>query len=244
MPEKLNNKLIFFLLIQILLVLGILLSPTIWMILPAAGVWLLFLQKFRPGVLRAVIAAVLIYFVLLESSLFVFLIGDRIAPDPVSGTETMIVPGAVLAGDQPGLYLKLRLDRAAELLKEYPGMAVVVTGWQGPDETVSEAEAMKNYLISQGVQADRILEEKKGYDTIHNFEFSRVILEEKALSSTVIIITNDFHSFRSEALARTTGLRPVSVTVPSPGLSFVKYLFREAASLLKVQLHYGLALQK
>lgn len=242
--EKLEqSKTIFFGSILILLGVGIILSPTVWMITIALLIWSLLIRRFAPGLVKSAIALVLIYLVMMESSVFLFMIKDRIAPDRILGTETIIIPGAGLAGREPDLYLRLRLERAVLLLKEFPAMPVVVSGWQASDEVISEAQAMKDYLIRQGIPDDRILVEPRGYDTIRNFEYSAEVLKLHRLSNDVIIVTNNFHSFRSNAIARSLGLKPVSAPAPSPGPLFIKYLLRETLSLAKIQVYFGLSLK-
>ncbi len=238
-----QSRAVFFGLILILLGVGIIVSPTLWMILVVFLIWSLLIKRFAPGLIKSAIALVLIYFVMMESSVFLFMIKDRIIADHILGTETIIIPGAGLAGREPDLYLRLRLERAVLLLKEYPAMPVVVSGWQASDEEVSEAQAMKDYLIRQGIADDRILEEPMGYDTIRNFEYSAEVLKTQGLSKDVIIVTNNFHSFRSMTIARALGLKPVSAPAPSPGPLFIKYLLRETLSLAKIQFYFGLSLK-
>lgn len=241
-PRK-PNKLGLFSLILILLGVGILISPTIWTFLIVFLIWGVLIRQFSPGRLRSLIALFLIYFVIMESSVLLFMIKDRIRPDRILGTETIIVPGAGIRGQEPDLYLKLRLDRAVILLRDYPAMSVVVSGWQASDEVTTEAEVMKNYLIRQGVAPGRILAEPNGHDTIRNFEYSANLLTAHGFSNEVIIVTNNFHSFRSAAIARTLGLKPISSPVSSPGPLFIKYMMRETASLAKIQLYFGFSLK-
>ncbi|MFZ2258610.1 MAG: YdcF family protein [Clostridiaceae bacterium] len=229
-------------LVMILMVIGIVVSPSIWMVLVVVLIWGLLVRQFAPGVLRSVIVLGLIYVVILESAVLLFMIKDRILPDPIMGHETIVVPGAGIRGQEPDLYLKLRLDGALLLLQTNPAMTVIVSGWQAQDEVSTEARVMKNYLIRQGISASRILEEPKGQDTIRNFEYSAELLRAKGSSPDIIIVTNNFHSFRSAAIARSLGLNPISVPVSSPGFGLIKYLVREVASLAKIQLHFGFSL--
>lgn len=243
MIKQARSKPVCFGLSLILFGVGISLSPTVWMIPVVFLIWGLLISWFAPGFIRSAIALVLIYFVIMESSVLLFMIKDRILPDRILGTETIIIPGAGIVGREPDQYLRLRLEQAVLLLRQFPTMPVVVSGWQASDEEVSEAQVMKDYLIRQGISGDRILEEPAGYDTIRNFEYSAELLKRQGSSNEIIIVTNNFHSFRSMAIARSLGLKPVSAPASSPGPLFIKYLIRETLSLAKVQLYFGLSLK-
>ena len=52
--------------------------------------------------------------------------------------------------------LKRRLDAAIHYLEENERTMVVVSGGRGPGEDISEADAMEQYLIEQGVAENRI----------------------------------------------------------------------------------------
>ena len=54
----------------------------------------------------------------------------------------------------------------------------VPSGGQGPDEVISESEAMARYLLEQGVEPERILCEDKSVNTLQNMQFSKAKIEE------------------------------------------------------------------
>lgn len=116
--------------------------------------------------------------------------------------DYIIVLGARLYGDQPAPLLQYRLDAAVKYHKKYPDIPIIVSGGQGQGEDISEAEAMKKYLIDHGVVASVIIEENKSTNTNENIGYSKKIIE--ALTTTdydVVIITNGFHCYRSKLLA-------------------------------------------
>lgn len=80
---------------------------------------------------------------------------------------------APLRGERVSLTLKLRLDAALEYLEHSPNTAVIVSGGKGDGENISEAEAMKRYLVSHGVDEGRIITEDKSTSTWENFKFSK-----------------------------------------------------------------------
>lgn len=234
---------VFYLVAGLCFLTGVLLCPSLWMIPLALIVWAFLVRRWSLKPLRAALTLGLVYFVMLEAAVLLFMVRDWVRPEPIRGDETLIVPGAGLRGLEPDLYLKERLDGAVSLLKAYPDLSVIVSGWQAADELATEASVMKAYLVGQGIAAGRIQEEPRGYDTIRNLEYSKDLLEARGADKRVILVTSSFHSFRSAAIARALGLEPVSRPVPSPGALLLKYLVRETASLVKVQLHFGLSLR-
>ena len=49
---------------------------------------------------------------------------------------------------------------------------MIVSGGQGSDEAISEAEAMRRYLVEQGIRNEEIIMEDKSTNTEENLVFS------------------------------------------------------------------------
>ena len=60
--------------------------------------------------------------------------------------DYLIVLGAQMKTGGPSKALQYRLDEACRYLDENPGIKVIVSGGQGTDEPVSEAQGMYDYL--------------------------------------------------------------------------------------------------
>jgi uncharacterized SAM-binding protein YcdF (DUF218 family) len=129
-----------------------------------------------------------------------------------SHPTTLIVLGCKVNGDTPSLSLQKRIDAAADYLLENPSVLVIVSGGQGPDEWISEAEAMKIQLLKKGIALERIMMEDKSTSTIENLEFSKNILLEKGLGTDVIIITEGYHMLRAQTLASRADLNAEGVS--------------------------------
>lgn len=129
--------------------------------------------------------------------------------------DYIIVLGARVMGNEPGLTLKGRLDRALEYVKKNDDdCKIVVSGGKGDGENISEAEAMKRYLVERGIKTDMIIKEDKSVNTMQNFEFSRDKIEkdskENVADVDVKVVTTDFHAFRSEKYAKRAGYERLS----------------------------------
>ena len=91
--------------------------------------------------------------------------------------DYIIIHGAGLDGPRPTPLLAGRIDKALELWnKQYQHGKFVVSGGQGADEIVSEAQAMRDYLLEKGVSADAILMEDKSTTTWENLRYSLAII--------------------------------------------------------------------
>ncbi len=151
--------------------------------------------------------------------------------DPPQETDAVIVLGAGLVGESPSQALRARLEAAVRYWNAYPDTVLIVTGGQGADELISEAEAMRRYLVDRGVPDAQILCEDRARNTEENFAFSVVLLPEGA--QTVGVVSNEFHLFRSRILARREGLVPVAISAPTPRLDLkILYFVREYFSIL------------
>ena len=131
--------------------------------------------------------------------------------DNINYTEdAVIVLGSGIRGDKVTLPLKMRLDKAVEYHFENPDALIVVTGGQGFQETVTEAYAMKKYLISKGVNEEVIVKEEMATSTNENMRFSKAILDtyfEKDYD--IVVITNNFHIFRGVSIVGREGFKKV-----------------------------------
>ncbi|HVJ48435.1 YdcF family protein [Desulfitobacterium sp.] len=182
-------------------------------------------------VLRLGILVLLASFILIES-LLLYNTKDSMP----SQVDYLIILGAGLNGDQLSWTLWERVDKGLRILQNNKEMRVVVSGGQGPGEWITEAEAMQRYLVEQGIAKERILKEEKSTSTMENFRYSRELLEQQPSydpSEPVLVITNDFHIFRSKLLARRNGLNPVGVPSPTPWYLRPNVYLREYFAVVK-----------
>lgn len=156
---------------------------------------------------------------------------------PPPDNATVIVLGAGLKGERPARMLTGRLDAAAEYLKAHPNADCVVSGGQNEDEIVSEAFAMRTYLIEKGIDGDRIYMEDQSTSTYENLQYSKRVIEENGLNPTVAIATQEFHQLRGQSFAKQAGFETVgAVTAHSPFYLLGSYWIRDFAGLCHMAL--------
>ncbi|MFB7180635.1 YdcF family protein [Streptomyces sp. NPDC056257] len=83
---------------------------------------------------------------------------------------------------------------------------LIVSGGKGSDEKVSEARAMADWLIAEGVPAEHVVLEDRSTTTEENMRFSRELMEAHDPGYRCVVVTNNFHAFRAAMLARKTGV--------------------------------------
>lgn len=164
-------------------------------------------------------------------NLFVYEYGQR---DNVTYQEdAVIVLGARVNGETPSLILGERLNVALRYYQQNPRVMIVVSGGQGPDEIMTEAQAMKKYLVARGVPAERILQEGKSRNTSENIRFSKLILDQHFDTAyQTVLITNDFHLLRSMIIADRIGLKSAHLHAKIPRHMVPANYLRETISLL------------
>lgn len=141
------------------------------------------------------------FFVLVEGCIIVNGLGVNVPKN----SDYLIVLGARVRGETLSLSLKARLDVACEYLKENPETKAVLSGGQGEGEDISEAEAMRRYLVEQGIDEERLYLENQSRDTTENLKYSFEIIDGEKEDASVIVVTNRFHVLRSKMIAKDLG---------------------------------------
>lgn len=146
--------------------------------------------------------------------------------------DVMIVLGCQIWGEGPSEMLEYRLQNALKLYKNGISKHIIVSGGQGPDEAITESKAMKKWFVKNGVNESVIYEEDKSTSTYENLKFSKVIMDKQGFKDAVLV-TSDFHVFRSLWLAKRLGFE--SKGAPSKTVDHLKpfYYTREIISNIK-----------
>lgn len=120
--------------------------------------------------------------------------------------DCVIVLGCQVQGETPTYMLCDRLNAALTVLEKNPGAKCVVSGGQGPRESITEAEAMRRYLVARGIADERIICEEKATSTRENLLFSSEKIEERGITGDIVVVTNEFHQYRAHIYAVRAGL--------------------------------------
>ena len=156
--------------------------------------------------------------------------GFRCAPP--DNLDYLIVLGAQVRKDGPSYILKRRLDKAADYLEANPDTICIVSGGQGSNEPFPEAVGMAEYLTGRrGISSNRIVQEPVSANTVQNITNSMQFIE---AGSSVGIVTNNFHVFRSLKTAERLGLNDVyGIGARSRALFLPNNMCREFFAVIK-----------
>ena len=133
--------------------------------------------------------------------------------------------------------LKGRVDKALQFWREQrraTGKAAVLvpSGGQGPDEPVPEAEAMRRYILEQGVPDECVMTEARSTSTFQNMAFSKTLIEQARPGGKVAFATTNYHVFRSGIWARLAGLEAEGMGSRTRWWYWPNAFMRECAGLL------------
>ena len=160
---------------------------------------------------------------------------DHIRGDP----QVMVILGCQVKSWGPSVLLQDRLDKALDYLEDHPDLTIVVSGGQGPDEPVSEARCMYDYLTEHGVDEAQILLEDQSHNTVENLRYTVDLLAEAGYDTTadMVVVSNGFHLTRVRMLwSRVCGGDYNLSTLAAPSShvpSRLKMYIREPLALVK-----------
>ena len=149
-----------------------------------------------------------------------------------SEDATVVVLGCRAYGSRPSIMLASRLDAANEYLTEHPDAICIVSGGQGPDESMPEAECMYLYLTEKGIAPERIYREDASTSTRENLLFSQEIIETEGLNPEIAIVTNEYHEYRASMVGDALEMECSSIPASTPLWLFPTYYMRELYGIL------------
>ena len=132
--------------------------------------------------------------------------------NPTYNKDYIVILGCAIKKDGT-LYplIRGRVDRAIKFYKdqlEATGKKAVFvpSGGQGSDEIISEGEAMKRYLLEQGIEESQIMAETRSTTTLENMKFSQELISKEQPNAKVAFSTTNYHVFRGGMFAREAGM--------------------------------------
>ena len=165
-------------------------------------------------------------FILVEG-MIIFNINEGENITNIDNIDTMIVLGAKLDGTKLSNTLKLRLDKTIEYYNKHKNINIIVSGGKTNNLDFSEALAMENYLIANGVNKNNIIKEDKATSTLENIIYSKKILEDINYNGKVLIVTSDFHLFRGRLITSILGIENKGICSKSELSKRIYYMIKE-----------------
>lgn len=133
--------------------------------------------------------------------------------------------------------LKGRVDKAIDFMKYQKSstdkdLVFVPSGGQGDDEIISEAEAIKRYLLSSGIEKEKIITENKSRTTMENLRFSRKLIYDIKENAKVAFSTTNYHVFRAGTFLKSAGLKASGMGAKTKWYFWPNAFIREFIAIL------------
>ena len=154
--------------------------------------------------------------------------------DPDKSCQYMVVLGAKVRADGPSVSLWDRIYGAQAYLLEHPEVIAVVSGGQGADEPMTEAQCMYDALVALGISPDRIWVEDKAESTWENLNFSLNLIEEKtgARPTEIGVLSSEYHLFRASLFAKACDVGFIGIPAKTSRTSqLINHCMREVAGV-------------
>ncbi len=126
--------------------------------------------------------------------------------------------------------LKGRVDKAIEFRNKQlkitnKDLIFIPSGGKGKDEVISEAEAMRKYLLEQGINENNILVENKSKNTYENIRFSNKLINKK--NANIAFSTTNYHVLRAGLIATEQGLKLDGIGSKTKAYFWINAFIRE-----------------
>lgn len=162
------------------------------------------------------------------------LMEEALQPEADGSKAYAIILGAKVNGKTPSLSLRYRLESAVAYAKLHPHVTFILSGGQGPDEDISEAEAMRNFMVEHGIEEERLVLESTSTSTYENLVNSKKLLPEGV--HEVTIISSDYHIARARMIAKKLDLETDVVAAKTPASVKAQQQLRERLALIKTKI--------
>lgn len=201
--------------------------------LSALSVVYILLHMFHARLLRRILTS------LICIGLAVFAVTEAIVlsastGDPDEKCEYIIVLGARVQDTSPSISLNERIHAAYDYLTQNPDVTAILSGGQGEDEGISEAQCMFEQLTSMGIEENRLWLEDKSTSTWENLNFSMKIIQEKTgiRPAKVGILSSEYHLYRAGLFAKDCGFEAVGIPAHTSRFTIrLNYFLREVAGV-------------
>lgn len=154
--------------------------------------------------------------------------------DPQEHCQYIVVLGAKVRYDGPSVSLMDRIRSAYDYMTTHPDVIAVVSGGQGPDEPMSEAQCMYERLVAMGIDKDRIWIEDQAASTWANLNYSLDLIEAQTgkRPEKLGVVSSEYHMLRVGMQAKDCGIEPVKIPARTSLISQrVNHFMREVAGV-------------
>ncbi|WP_425604675.1 YdcF family protein [Lactobacillus xylocopicola] len=186
--------------------------------------------------------AIILYLLLVAYNFLVNLALYQLVPRHYH-QDYLIVLGAGLSnGDTVTPLLAGRINRAIEFAQKQVAKGqsmpkLIMSGGQGNDEKIAEAQAMAEYALAHGIDPDDLLLETESKNTSQNMQFSAQVAAKDFGNNSyrAKFFSNNYHILRAALVAKSIGLKANGVGCYTRFYYLPNAIVREFAGVLLFQ---------
>jgi len=173
-----------------------------------------------------------LYFSLWILTIVLYILFIQWMPHRYDFSAVIIHGSGLIRGDRIGRLLGNRLDKAIAIYRKCKKKPILIpSGGQGENETVSEAIAMKQYLIDHGIPQEHILMEAISTTTKENLRYSKELLAAYGLNGRIALVSSNYHIYRCLQYAHKMKLKCVGFGAKVAWYYFPSATLREFIAL-------------
>lgn len=145
----------------------------------------------------------------------------------------VILGAAVWGGKRPSPVLRERINKGFEIYDRKIVPKLILTGGGSPGE-LTEAEVARNELLKYKVNENNLIVEKESNSTVEQIHFVRDEFYFKYDWKSIIIISDNFHLFRSAELCKFNNINVgcISTDTPITTEGVLNFCFKESIAVL------------
>lgn len=123
----------------------------------------------------------------------------------VDHADVILVLGAAQYDGRPSPVFEGRLRHASLLFEEGRAGTIVVLGGAAPGDRTSEAEAGRDWLVSEGIPSEAVVASPVGSTTFESLEAAAGWMRDHSLS-TAFLVSDPWHNLRVKRMAADLGI--------------------------------------
>ncbi|HEV2425107.1 MAG TPA: YdcF family protein [Terriglobia bacterium] len=152
----------------------------------------------------------------LESRLYLA-VRRQASTDEARKSGAIVIFGAAQYDGKPSPVFKARLDHAFDLEERGLAPLVITTGAGGGDRRFTEAGVGRDYLVQQGLAADKILTDSASQTTYASVQAVARLLLNRNIHSCVAV-SDGFHLYRVKQMLEQRGIQAYASPDPDSPL--------------------------
>ena len=162
----------------------------------------------------------------------IYSIGIQYMPHGYNFDFVIIHGCGLIKGKWVSKLLSDRLDRAVEIYDRSRVKPMLVpSGGKGSDEQISEAQAMKDYLVFQGIPEENIILEDRSTSTIENLRYSGDLIGKLKPKAKIALVSSNYHIYRCLSYASDLGMKCTGIGARVAPYYWPSALLREFAAV-------------